>query len=190
MSVLLLATGVVLAGEAPEPPASAPVRYRQLRTFQLTSVGTLAVGAGFFTWGVTQAAQHSGNASLQYMGIGAVGGGIGLVGLGLGWVSTALAASRLRRDGAFARRWCVAGSIATGVLAVGLGATRNTLPWTEQGQIWVNQGFTASILATLGLLAGQLALNELAWWDHKSEAVVVTPWWTPERAGVSVGLRF
>ena len=194
MSVLWLCAGLAVGAELPtepvRPPPSTPVRYRHLRTFQLVSLGTTAVGAGFFTWGVTQAAQHGGNTSLQYLGIGAVGGGVAVVGLGLGWISTALGASRLRQDGALARRWPVALSVATGLVAVGLGATRNTLPWTEQGQIWVDQAYPLSIVATAGLLVGQLALNELAWWDHRPASVAVTPWWTPERAGVSVSLGF
>ena len=192
MSVLWLCAGLALAqGPEPAPEAlpRAPLRYRPLRVFQLTSMGTLAVGTGFFTWGVTQAAQVSGSASLQYLGVGAVGGGVAVVGLGLGWLSTAMGARRLRRDGALSRRWAVRGSVLTGVLAVGLGATRNTLPWTDQGQIWVNQGFTASILATVGLLGTQFVLNELAWWDHGSAIVTLTPWGTPERAGLTASLR-
>ncbi|GEM_PF-4292837 len=190
MTALWLCAGLALGAEPlTQAPPPEPVPYPSLRAFQLASVGTLAVGAGFFTWGVTQAAQHSGNASLQYLGIGAVGGGVAVLGLGLGWVSTGLAGRRLGDDGALARRWAVRGSIATGLLAVGLGATRNTLPWTDQGQIWVNQGLSASIVATVGLLGAQLALNELAWWDHRPVALSLTPWWGSEEAGVALGVR-
>ncbi len=193
MSVLWLCAGLALAQESTTQPVqdlpTAPVRYRPLRTFQLASIGALAVGTGFFTWGVTRAAEVSGNASLQYLGIGVVGGGVAVVGLGLGWVSASMGATRLRKDGALARRWAVRGSILTGLVAVGLGATRNTLPWTDQGQIWVNQAFTASIVATAGLLGTQLVLNELAWWDHRSAVVTLTPWWTPERAGLTASVR-
>lgn len=194
MTGLLLWSGLALgavpeAGPEPVPVARSPVLHGTCRRFELVSLGTLAVGVGFFTYGVTRAGQNSGNASLQYLAIGAAGGGVALLGLGLGWVSTALAASRLRQDGALARRWAVAGSVVSGVLAVGLGATRNTLPWTDQGQIWVNQAFPVAVLTTGALLGIQLGLNELAWWDHKP-AVGVTPWWSPESRGVALVATF
>jgi len=75
------------------------------------------------------------------------------------------------------------------VVAVGLGATRNTLPWTATGQVWVDQGFLVSMATTVGLLGVQLGLNELAWWDHRGE-VALAPWWSRESAGLVLTAAF
>jgi uncharacterized membrane protein len=149
----------------------------------------LTAGLGFFGYGISRASENSGNTALQYLGIGAVGAGMAGVGLGLGWISTGVAAYVLRNDGAKARRWAVAGSVFSGVVALGLGLTRDTLPWTEQGEIWVDQGFAVSIIATLALLGTQIGLNELAWWDHRT-GVALAPWVGPEARGVRLVAAF